>query len=171
MAEFPGDVFVLEYPGYGGRPGAPSERAIKVAALEMFEAEHKRYETVVLCGQSLGAAVTEAIFTRFPAEIHLLVLVAPFLSITEMARDQFRWFPTRFLLRDTMELFTRWMEFPGRSVVVIAETDEIVPRRHSLRFIAAKSATRRIIEIPAVTHNTIDLDRELWEQIMEPTGE
>ena len=31
-AEFPGDIFVLEYPGYGQRGGSPSERSLKEAA-------------------------------------------------------------------------------------------------------------------------------------------
>src|SRR5688500_19074800 len=43
VEEFPGDIFVLEYPGYGQRPGSPTERSIKEAALKGFEAEAGRY--------------------------------------------------------------------------------------------------------------------------------
>src|SRR5688572_11070828 len=66
VEEFPGDIFVLEYPGYGQRPGSPTERSIKEAALKGFEAEAGRYANIVLAGQSLGGGVTEAIFTKHP---------------------------------------------------------------------------------------------------------
>src|SRR5687768_11052806 len=59
VTEFPGDIFVLEYPGYGQRPGAPTERSLKSAALRAFEAEHHRYSKIILSGQSLGTGVTE----------------------------------------------------------------------------------------------------------------
>jgi uncharacterized protein len=166
VEEFPGDVFVLEYPGYGDRGGRSSERAIKTAALELFEAEHRRYGKVVVCGQSLGAAVTEAIFSAHPSRIDVLVLVTPFVSASAMARAQFAWIPTSWILRDKLELFDAWMKFPGRTVVVLAENDEIIPRAQSLRFAAARHANREIIEMPGTSHNTIELDSMFWEKVL-----
>jgi pimeloyl-ACP methyl ester carboxylesterase len=166
VAAFPGDIFVLEYPGYGDRGGTPTERSIKAAARELFEAEHSRYETIIVCGQSLGAAVSEAIFSQHPDKIDTLMLVTPFLSVAELARAHFAWIPTRWILRDKLELHDAWLMFPGKSVVVLAERDEIIPREQSLRFAAARDPRRKIIEMPGASHNTIDLDADFWEEIL-----
>ena len=126
-AEFPGDVFVLEYPGYGAREGKPTEAGIKEAALAGFEAEQARYQTVIVAGQSLGAAVTQAVFVRHPGQIARLVLITPFTSILDMARSQYPWVPTKWLLQDRMALFEEWKAFPGNSWVLLAGRDEVIP--------------------------------------------
>lgn len=165
VAEFPGDVFVLEYPGYGERQGSPTEQSIKAAALRGLEAEHERYARVVLCGQSLGTGVTEAIFTKYPQRLHALVLVTPFLSLAEVAGFHYSWVPTRFLVRDRLRLFDSYLRYPGKSLVVTAADDEVIPRTHSLKYHSATNENRKILELPE-SHNTIDLDRRFWNGIL-----
>jgi hypothetical protein len=171
VEEFPGDIFVLEYPGYGERPGSPTESSIKSAALRAFEAElarPHRYSQIILCGQSLGTGVTETIFTKHAEKLHALVLITPFLSLAEVASTHYSWIPTRFLLRDKLDLYEAFMKFPGKSLVVTAADDEVIPRSHSLRYHAATNAHRAIIEFPA-SHNTLHLDRTFWEKILAGT--
>jgi len=60
---------------------------LKQAALKGFEAEHGRYDKVIVAGQSLGSAVTQAIFSKYPERINRLVLVTPFTSIADVARS------------------------------------------------------------------------------------
>jgi uncharacterized protein len=176
VEEFPGDIFVLEYPGYGERPGSPTEHSIKSAALRAFEAElansanvTNRYSKIILCGQSLGTGVTEAIFTKHASKLHALVLITPFLSLADVAGAHYSWIPTRFLLRDRLQLYEAFLEFPGKSLVVTAADDEVIPRSHSLRYHAATNANRTILELPA-SHNTITLDRPFWENILASTA-
>jgi pimeloyl-ACP methyl ester carboxylesterase len=168
VEEFPGDIFVLEYPGYGERPGSPTESSIKSAALRAFEAELARphgYLQIILCGQSLGTGVTETIFTKHAEKLHALVLITPFLSMAEVASSHYSWIPTRLLLRDKLDLYDAFMKFPGKSLVVTAADDEVIPRSHSLRYHAATNAHRAIIEFPA-SHNTLDLDRTFWQRVL-----
>lgn len=165
VAEFPGDIFVLEYPGYGERAGSPTERSIKSAALRGFQAEHERYAKVVLSGQSLGTAVTETIFTRHAQRLHSLVLITPFLSLAEVAGFHYSWVPTRFLVRDRLQLFDAYLKFPGKSLVITAAEDEVIPRGHSLKYHSAASENRRFIEL-SESHNTIDLDGTFWERVL-----
>jgi uncharacterized protein len=174
VEEFPGDIFVLEYPGYGERPGSPTEHSIKSAALRAFESEltpaasAKRYSKIILCGQSLGTGVTETIFTKHAEKLHALVLITPFLSLAEVAGTHYSWIPTRFLLRDRLPLYDAFSKFPGKSLVVTASDDEVIPRSHSLRYHAATNANRAILELPA-SHNSITLDQSFWQRVI--TGE
>jgi len=168
VAEFPGNIFVFEYPGYGERPGSPTETSIKTAALKAFEAETAtadHYSRIIICGQSLGTGVTEPIFTKHPGKLHALVLITPFLSLDEVASTHYSWIPTRLLLRDKLDLYEAFMKFPGKSLVVTAADDEVIPRSHTLRYHAATNSNRAIIEFPA-SHNTIHLDHAFWNRIL-----
>lgn len=162
--EFPGDIFVLEYPGYGGRPGEPTEESLKEAALRGFKAEHSRYDFVAVCGQSLGSGVTVPIFTRHPQEVDKLILITPFTSIADVARAQFPWVPTGLLLRDRMSVFHEWLKFSGKSLVIVAGRDEVIPPSHGRRYIAERNGVREIIEIEEESHNTIVITRRMWEE-------
>lgn len=50
-------VYILEYPGYSGRAGKPSEPAIVTAALAAIDALPQDGTPVYLLGESLGCAV------------------------------------------------------------------------------------------------------------------
>ena len=112
------------------------------------------------------AAMTEAIFTRWPARIHRLVLITPFVSLGEMARHQFWFLPTRWMLRDRMELHAGWQKFPGKTTIIVAGADELIPRAQSLRYLAATNARVSAREIAAATHNGIDLDQRFWNEVL-----
>src|ERR1700694_1103522 len=51
------DVALLEYPGYGARPGRPSLDALVDAALEAVDALARERRPVWLLGESLGSGV------------------------------------------------------------------------------------------------------------------
>jgi uncharacterized protein len=167
-AEFPGDVFVLEYPGYGQRGGSPSERSLKEAALKGFEAEQQRYDKIILAGQSLGTAVTQVIFSRHPDRISKLVLITPFTSIADVAQSHFPFLPARWMVRDTLRLFDEWRKFRGKTCIVLAGRDEIIPRSHSRRYLEARSESCEIVELPNDSHNSIDLSAAFWKKVLAP---
>jgi uncharacterized protein len=140
---------------------------LKEAALKGFEMEHRPYEKVIVAGQSLGSAVTQIIFSKHPEKINRLVLITPFTSIAEVARSQFPWLPTGWMVRDTMQLFDEWRKFRGKSCVVVAGRDEIIPRSHSMRYLNAKGSACEVIELPEDSHNTIDLTAGFWQKALD----
>ena len=158
---------MLEYPGYGERLGAPSEHSIKAAAKEAFAKEQARYEKVLVAGESLGAAVTETIFTSWPERIYRLILITPFLSLRDIARDQYWFLPTGWLLHDGMELYGPWKKFSGKTRIVVAGADEIIPRAQTLRYMAATNAQVSVLELPEVGHNGVNLDAEFWKDVLK----
>src|SRR5205807_1869211 len=52
----PLDVYILEYPGYGSRPGTPSQQSIFAAATEAINSLTPNRPTYVI-GESLGTGV------------------------------------------------------------------------------------------------------------------
>ena len=163
IEQFPGDVFILEFPGYGERPGKPAEESLKQAALEAFDALPP-YPRRVVCGQSLGTGLTPALFLNRADRIDFLLLITPFTSLRDVAAAVFPLFPARWLLKDEMPLYEAWKKFTGPSCVVLAGRDEVIPRRASEPFRAAQGSNRKVVVLPEATHNSIQLDHKSWEE-------
>jgi uncharacterized protein len=163
LEEFPGDIFILEFPGYGERPGRPAEQSIKQAALEAFDALPP-YPRRVVCGQSIGTGITPVLFLNRADRIDFLLLITPFTSLREVAAAVFPLFPARWLLKDQMPLYNAWMNYPGPTCVVLAGRDEVIPRKASEPFRTARGSNRKVVVLPEAGHNSIRLDRNAWEE-------
>src|SRR5580692_7402038 len=92
------DVYLVNYRGYGGSTGMPSEAALFADALAVFDYVQARHSAVSLIGRSLGSGV--AVYVAARREIGRLVLVTPYDSIENVARRAYPAFPVSLLLRD-----------------------------------------------------------------------
>ncbi len=89
-------VLLLEYRGYGGNPGSPSEAGLYAdgrAALAFAAAQGIAPDHVVLLGESLGTGV--AVQMAVEQRVAALVLEAPYSSVADVARSVFPLFPSR----------------------------------------------------------------------------
>ena len=68
------DVFLMEYPGYADRPGAPSERTLEESASEAFQLLPTNCP-VYLVGESLGTGVAAYLAGRYPNQVAGVALV------------------------------------------------------------------------------------------------
>src|SRR5437867_7938918 len=94
-------VLLVEYRGYGGNPGSPSEAGLYHdgrAALAFLEREGITGRRLVLYGESLGSAV--AVQLAATREVGALVLESPFTSIAAVARHHYPYVPVDWLIWD-----------------------------------------------------------------------
>jgi hypothetical protein len=159
--DYPGDAYVLEYPGYGERTGIPSETTIKAAALEAFDTLPS-YAYKVVCGQSLGTGVTPVIFQN--RRIDHLVLITPFTSLQDVGAYTFPLLPTRWLQKDKMSLYPEWMSYQGKTTIILAEKDEVIPWKARQPFLHPDER-HDVIVVPNARHNTIHLDAQAWQLV------
>lgn len=157
---------ILEYPGYGARPGTPGERAIisaAVAALDALLAE--RAEPVMLVGESLGTGVACQLAALRPQAVAGLLLITPFTSLADVGRYHYPWLPVRRLLRDQYDSVAALQRYHGRVVMVLAEGDEVVPTALGRTLYDGYDGPKRLVVHTGATHNTLDLDpaAEWWE--------
>lgn len=82
-------VLLVSYRGYGGNPGSPTEKGLYADARAAVAYTHNRSQCVVIYGESLGTGVAVEMAVTFP--LQGLILQAPFLSLTAMARHQYPW--------------------------------------------------------------------------------
>lgn len=147
-------VLLVDYRGYGGNPGTPSEPGLlhDAVAARRFLSE-RGVDEVVYLGESLGAGPAAALARRSPPRG--LVLRSPFTSLPEVAAVHYRFLPTGWML---------WDRFPVEELVsgsavptwVVAGTaDSVVPFRLSQR--VAETAGAQLVVVEGADHNHPDL--------------
>ncbi len=143
-------VLVVEYRGYGGADGKPSQRGITDDFEAFVDAFTQRPEIdadrLIYHGRSLGGAVVASLTRRRPPAG--LILESTFTSAAAMAR---RFAAPRFLLRDPFDTRAVLAEYPGPVLIVHGRGDVIIPIKHSEHnAAAARDATLRHYDM---THN------------------
>ncbi|HXW73285.1 MAG TPA: alpha/beta hydrolase [Steroidobacteraceae bacterium] len=147
-------LYLVNYRGYGGSSGHPSESALKADAESIYDWVSARHERTAVMGRSLGSGVATELATRRPIE--RLVLITPYDSIANVAADHFFWLPVRWLVRDRYDSLTRIGKVRSPVLAVVAEYDEVVLRARSDALIAAIPAgIRHVVMIAGATHNDI----------------
>jgi fermentation-respiration switch protein FrsA (DUF1100 family) len=131
-------VLMLEYRGYGGNPGQPSEKGLYAdgaAGLDFLGRQGITPDRIVLYGESLGGAVAVRLALLYrPAA---LVLECPFTSLVDIGRLRYPFLPVRLLLRDRFDLHSRIGEVTAPVLVLHGERDGIVPVAHGRAVLAA----------------------------------
>ncbi len=149
---------VLEYPGYGARPGRPSETSLLKAALAALDALwQERPHPVWLLGESLGSGVAAGVAAERPRQVAGLLLITPFTSFVEVAQHHFPRLPVRRLMLDRYEAAQALRKYDGPLAVVLAEKDEVVPAHLGLALYEGYEGPRRLWIQKDRTHNTLDL--------------
>lgn len=160
LADDPGwQVFLFEYPGYGARPGSPSESLIKTAALDAVQALLAADRgPVLLVGESLGSGVASYLAGALPAQVSGLLLVTPFTSLTDVAARHYAFLPVRTLLSERYDSAQALGDYRGPVAFLIAADDEIVPAALGRALYDSYGGPKWLYEQPGAGHNTLDFD-------------
>jgi uncharacterized protein len=121
-------VLLVDYRGYGGNPGSPSEEGLgrdADAAVALLEEEGFPAGRTIYLGESLGTGVAAALASRHPPGG--LVLRSPFTELTDVGSHHYPWLPVGLLLRDRFPVLEHVRESQVPTVVVRGTADEVVP--------------------------------------------
>ena len=151
-------VLLAGYRGYGGNPGSPDEDGLMAdgrAALRFLAGLGMAPESTVLYGESLGSAVA----VRMAAEhgAGAVILDAPFTSALEVARQQYRFLPVRWLMRDRYITLERIAAIAAPLLVIHGTADSIVPAAHGRRLLAAAREPKEGIFVEGAGHEGLAL--------------
>lgn len=162
------EVFLLEYPGYGARPGAPSLASLSAAAVDGTRAlAALGPEPVLLLGESLGSGVASRVAALAPEAVRGLVLVTPYARLVEVARIHYPFLPG-LVLRERWAPLDDLAAWRGPTAVVVAGRDEVVTPAQGRRLYQALRGPRRLWEQPEADHNGLDLEprQPLWPEVL-----
>ncbi|MGH7586899.1 MAG: alpha/beta hydrolase [Gemmatimonadales bacterium] len=139
-------LLLLEYPGYGGAPGSPSETAIRAAALAAFDwgAADSRFDQdrIVAWGRSLGGGAAARIAAERP--VAALILESSFTSVRPLAA---RYLIPGWLVRDPFDNLAALRDYRGPLLVLHGTADRIVPIAEG-RALAAAVPGAGLLELP-----------------------
>ncbi len=149
----------VEYPGYPGAAGGPSEEGIVAAAEEALQHLTTTMgvspERVVLSGQSLGTGVAVLLASRGWGT--RTVLLSPYTSLPAVATSGIlRLFPVRLLMRDRFDSESLAPGIHHRVLVLHGDRDEVVPFALG-KALAGRFPRARFVRIEGAGHN------DLWE--------
>jgi len=152
-------IYLLNYRGYGGSAGKPSEEAIIADAEKLFDIVHANHKEVLLIGRSLGSGVAVHIASKH--SVQRLILIAPYDSIQEVAAKKFKYFPVRWLLQDKFESWKYAPRIMSPTLLIAAEHDEVIPRERTINLFShfpKGIADLKILQ--GVGHNDIENNPE-----------
>ena len=99
LTEFPSKtLYLLNYRGYGGSSGSPTEKGIFSDVLFLFDKIQKNHTKIHAMGRSLGTGVVTYLASK--RNIDKLILVSPYDSIRSIAQNRFPIYPIFLLLKD-----------------------------------------------------------------------
>ncbi|MGB3356457.1 MAG: alpha/beta hydrolase [Mycobacterium sp.] len=148
-------VLLLDYRGYGGNRGRPTEDGLAIdarAALDWLSGQPGvDSERIAYWGESMGGAVAVGLAVERPPAA--LVLRSPFTSLADVAAVHYPWLPVRRLLLDRYPSIDRIGALTAPVLVIAGETDDIVPASHSRRLFDAAPQPKEYVLIDGAGHN------------------
>ncbi len=125
-------VLLLEYPGYGGASGSPSQESIEIAALSAYDKMAARPDidqsAIVAYGRSIGGGPATGLAAKRP--VSAIVLESTFFSLESLVAEM--GYPS-FLLRDDFNngAVIERLEIP--LFLFHGRRDRVIPFSHSQR--------------------------------------
>jgi alpha-beta hydrolase superfamily lysophospholipase len=159
------DIFMLDYRGFGKSEGnIDSQQQIFTDIQTAYEQILKRYQEnkVIVLGYSIGTGLaTHLAATNNPK---LLLLQAPYFSLTDMMKRRYHYLPTALLKYKfpTNELITT-CKMP--IVLFHGTEDRIIPYESSLMLQKIIKSSDQLITLKGVGHGGINSNAEFKTQI------
>jgi uncharacterized protein len=145
-------IFILEYPGYGGRSGTSNERNLVAAAVNALDLIGRQ---VVLFGESIGTGVACAAASQRTSSVRGLLLVTPFDSLLSVARKHYPWAPVSLILKDRYDSSRVLQDVRLPLAMIVAEGDDIVPVDSAIRLFESYSGPKKLWRVPGSGHNQV----------------
>ena len=145
-------VFIMEYPGYGTRPGQLSLRSFAEAAQQAYTSLRHRFPNLPVCvvGESLGTGPASYLAsTACPPD--KLVLVVPYDELAGVAAEHYPFLPARFLLHDNWNNIAALANYHGPLEIFAGTYDSVIPIAHA-KALAASVPQAVFHEVPC-SHN------------------
>lgn len=160
------EPWLVEYPGYGPRRGAPDEAGCVGAVVEAVDAVPAD-RPVWLVGESLGSAAVSLAAAARPDRVAAVLLITPLPSVHAVASSLFPGLPA-FLLADRFEARAALAGYPGRVGFVIAGDDEVIPTPLQTAWADAFAGPKARWLLPGSGHNEIAVtaDDATWDGIV-----
>ena len=149
-------TLLVDYRGYGGNPGLPSEQGLyrdaRAALKYLLARPDVNLARIVYFGESLGAAVALELAVDHPPAA--LILRSPFSSMASVGARHYPFLPVRWLLRDRYPSIDRVSRLACPLLVIAGDRDRIIPFDESDQLYDAAPEPKQIVVLKGADHNS-----------------
>jgi len=165
---FPGwSLLTVNYRGYGGNPGSPTEDALFADALAVHDFAARRADVdparIVVIGRSLGSGV--AVYLASRRLLAGVVLVTPYDSLRAVARRHYPFLPVSWLLKHGFDSIGRAPDIETPVLMLAAQRDTVIPPAHARALFERWRGPKAWLELSGAGHNDLDADPAYWQAI------
>ena len=149
-------VLLVEYRGYGGNPGKPTEDGLYAdgrAAIEFLKGAGINENGLVFFGQSLGTGIAVKMAIEYSPKA--LILQSPYTSIAKAGQHHYWYLPVLWLIKDKFPSDERIGDVAAPLLVLIAEHDTIIPPKMSRQLFALANQPKTLKELVNSGHNDL----------------
>ena len=155
-------VYLMDYRGYGGSTGEATEKGLYSDALKLYDTIKPKHHRISIGGRSLGSGI--ATYVAAHREVYKLALITPFDSIINVAQEMYPIFPISFLLHDTYDSLSRIKEIKAKTLIVIAQKDNVITKERTKHLIDAFDSTQlQVVTIKNRGHIDISSDTKYYK--------
>ncbi|MBC7800464.1 MAG: alpha/beta hydrolase [Gemmatimonadaceae bacterium] len=164
-------LLFLEWRGYGGNPGAPSEAGLMAdarGAMAFLARQGYAPGRVILYGESLGTGIAVKIAAEQP--VAAVILESPYTSLRDIAGGRMWWAPVGLLMRDPIDALAAMPAVSAPILVLRGARDDIVPPAMGQAMYDAARHPKQLWTAPSGGHADL-MAHGLAERVVDFLGE
>jgi fermentation-respiration switch protein FrsA (DUF1100 family) len=166
-------LVALNYRGYGGSSGRPTEPGLlhDAAAAYGFAAARYPVERLVVWGESLGTGVAVATAAAHP--VGRVLLESPYTSTVDLAASVYWFLPVRLLMHDQFRSDRRIAQVTAPVLILHGARDRVVPIELGERLYGMIRGPKRFARLADAGHNDHDAHgaEQAWRAFIAGTGD
>ena len=160
-------TLLVNYRGYGLSNGKASEKNLFSDAIAIYDNIFSTYhpEKIITLGRSLGSGV--ATYLASQRKIDGVILVTPYDSVLNMAKEKFPFLPISIMLRHKFDSLKYVKKIKCPILVLYGGNDSVIPNRRTENLIKNIEGHKKIVLIKEADHNNINIYPEYWENLFK----
>jgi uncharacterized protein len=149
-------LVAVEYPGYMGAPGEPTEETVydsaEKALNHLIDIEKIQKNNVTLLGNSLGSGVAVEMARRGYAS--KMVLVSAYTALPDVAAKLYWYLPVKLLMKDKFDSLSKASSLQMPVLLIHGTEDRVIPIEFG-RTLGAQIKNSSFVEVKEAGHNNI----------------
>ncbi len=152
-------LLALDWRGYSKNDGSPSEQGLYMdarGAMVFLANQGITPEQVIVMGRSLGSGV--ATWLAMEYALFGMVLVSPYTSIADIARERYPLIPVAWLLNHPFNSLSRASSIDEPVLIVHGQRDRVIPVEHAQHLYQAFNQRKILHLYEDAGHNDVPFD-------------
>ncbi|EAR01281.1 alpha/beta hydrolase [Maribacter sp. HTCC2170] len=161
------DVLMVDYRGFGKSTGTRTQKAIKRDLQMIYDKikEHTPEKYIILYGRSLGSGFAAKLASM--NNPRMLILDAPYYSLSKVAKKYIPFMPLSLLLKFPMPTY-KWLKYVNCPIHIIHGTDDrLIPYKTSVKLSKIKPKYTRLYTVIGGGHKNLNTFPDYHKMLSE----